>query len=364
MDDYFSDPGFVALFGAVVLARFLLPLTIFRWPLPGVVACLVLDAVDQTVFQTFGYDPPFYQGYDKAMDVFYLAMAFVATLRNWTDLAAFGIARVLFFYRQVGVVAFELSGVRALLLVFPNVFEYFFIAYESIRARWNPRRLVRRSWLLVAAAIWLFVKLPQEYWLHVAKLDFTDTLRDVAWFGPLVVTVLVVAALAVQLVVRPRLPGADHAFQLVAPPLPDELATPAARREWALANVRVWSPATLEKTLLVGLLLVLFATILPGLDPTVLRMLAWTAAFVALNVVVELALARRGFSTDSQVRSFVLRLALNAGLVAFVDQQLYDALALREALLFSLLFSTIVTAYDRYRPVYELRRSRALDAAG
>ena len=60
------------VFWAVVLARFGLPLLIPRYPLPAIVGCLVLDGVDQTIFQSFGFDPPFYQSYDKAMDVFYL----------------------------------------------------------------------------------------------------------------------------------------------------------------------------------------------------------------------------------------------------------------------------------------------------
>ena len=114
-----SDGGsalvpFEVLFGIVVTARFLLPLLILRYPLPAIIGCLVLDAVDQTVFQAFGYDPPFYQGYDKAMDVFYLGVAYVASLRNWTNLHAFNVSRFLFFYRQIGVVAFELTpGARA-----------------------------------------------------------------------------------------------------------------------------------------------------------------------------------------------------------------------------------------------------------
>ena len=37
------------IFWAVVGARFLVPLTIPRFPLPGVIAALILDAVDQTV---------------------------------------------------------------------------------------------------------------------------------------------------------------------------------------------------------------------------------------------------------------------------------------------------------------------------
>src|SRR4051812_32413314 len=107
------------VFWTVVLARFLLPLLIPRYPLPAIVACLLLDGVDQTIFQTFGFDPPNYQSYDKAMDVFYLAVAYLASLRNWTNHGAVKISRFLFFYRQVGVVAFELSGARFLLMVFP-----------------------------------------------------------------------------------------------------------------------------------------------------------------------------------------------------------------------------------------------------
>ena len=43
---------------AVVFGRLLLPLLILRYPLPALIGCLVLDGVDQTIFQLFGYDPP------------------------------------------------------------------------------------------------------------------------------------------------------------------------------------------------------------------------------------------------------------------------------------------------------------------
>ncbi|MET0999117.1 MAG: hypothetical protein ABWX73_10410, partial [Marmoricola sp.] len=152
------------VFMAVVGARFVVPLFIPSYPLPAILACLVLDGVDQTVFQSFGYDPPGYQGYDKAMDVYYLAIAYLATMRNWVSLPAFRISRFLYFFRLVGVVAFEFSGMRALLLIFPNAFEYFFIAYEAVRSRWSPVRFGFAWWAVVAALVWVFVKLPQEYW--------------------------------------------------------------------------------------------------------------------------------------------------------------------------------------------------------
>ena len=91
-----------AVFVLVVGGRFLLPLLIPCYPLPAILACLVLDGVDQTIFQAFGYDPPGYQSYDKAMDVFYLAIAYLSTLRNWTSLPAFRVGRFLYFYRLVG----------------------------------------------------------------------------------------------------------------------------------------------------------------------------------------------------------------------------------------------------------------------
>ena len=194
----------ILVFVAVVGARFLLPLTIPRYPLPGIIACLILDGIDQSIFQAFGYDPPGYQSYDKAMDVFYLAIAYLTTLRNWTSRPAYSVGRFLYFYRLVGVVAFELAQLRALLLVFPNTFEYFYIAYETVRTRWNPVRLLFASWVVVAAAIWIFVKLPQEYWIHVAQLDLTDVLTENAWAPPLLVLLLAVLAAILWFVVRPR----------------------------------------------------------------------------------------------------------------------------------------------------------------
>ena len=63
------------IFVIVVLIRFFLPLLIPRFPLPAIPGCLVVDAADQSIFQAFTDDPlPGYQAYDKALDVFYLAI--------------------------------------------------------------------------------------------------------------------------------------------------------------------------------------------------------------------------------------------------------------------------------------------------
>ena len=90
-----------------------------------------------------------YQSVDKALDIYYLSIAYLSTMRNWTSDAAFRIAQFLFYYRLVGVALFELTDERLMLLLFPNTFEYFFIAYELVRLRYDPSRISARFWLLL-----------------------------------------------------------------------------------------------------------------------------------------------------------------------------------------------------------------------
>src|SRR4051812_39145850 len=308
--------GETLVFVAVIGARFLVPLLIPRFPLPAILACLVLDAADQSIFQAFGYDPPGYQSYDKAMDVYYLAMAYLATLRNWASLPAYQVSRFLYFYRLVGVVAFELSQVRALLLIFPNTFEYFFIAYEGIRSRWRTVRWGLRWWIGVAAFIWVFIKLPQEWWIHVAQLDFTDFLADHAWAGPTIVVALLVAAGVFWVWGRPRLLPADHGWRFAADPLPEAMDTGAEQARWYAEHGAVWSYATLEKVVLLGLLSVIFAQTLPGIESSNLQLFVGIAAVVVVNAAFTLALARRDRSVESTALSFVFRTVANVALVA------------------------------------------------
>ena len=305
------------LFVLVVGVRFLLPLLIPRYPLPAIVACLVVDGIDQSIFQAFGYDPPGYQGYDKAMDVYYLAIAYMATMRNWVSPGAFQVGQFLYFYRLVGVVAFELLQSRVLLLIFPNTFEYFFIAYETVRSRWDPVRFVRRWWIVVAGLIWVFIKLPQEYWIHVAQLDVTDTLEEYDWAWPLLITLLVVLAAVLWFVVRPRLPEPDWPLRMSPDPLPEEMDTAAERAAWradshacplrdhrreggarrpAVGHLRPDPPGRRRE------------------QPGALRRAprpSWS-----LNAALVLAASRRALSVESLSVAFGVRIAVNVGLVA------------------------------------------------
>jgi hypothetical protein len=355
------------VFAAVIGARFLVPLLIPRFPLPAVVTCLILDGVDQTIFQTLGYDPPGYQGYDKAMDVYYLAIAYLSTLRNWTNGSAIGVARFLYFYRLVGVVAFELTDWRPLLLIFPNTFEYFFIAYEIVRLGWDPRRVGRRAWILTAAAIWVFIKLPQEYWIHIAQRDVTETLQQVPWLAPTLAGLMVALVAVFWFTVRPRLPARDRSWRVVADPLPAHLRTSVERDRWVATYGRLLSAGTVEKVVLIGFLCVIYGQVLPDRRSSDAELFLGVAVLVVVNGAISLWTARRSRSIESMIGAFGARVLLNSGLVllsAWLLGRGGGGLNRGGALFFVLLLSLITLLDDRYRPVRQLRRSAAGSPAG
>lgn len=356
----------VVVFVAVVGARFLVPLLIPRYPLPAIVAALILDGVDQTIFQAMGYDPPGYQGYDKAMDVYYLAIAYLSTLRNWTSRPAVHVARFLYFYRLIGVVAFELTDWRPLLLIFPNTFEYFFIAYEAYRLFWNPARVSKRQWVITAAAIWVFVKLPQEWWIHIAQLDVTDTIAEVPWFGPAIVVAVVAICLIYWFAVRPRQRPPDWSWHVVADPLPEQAATVAARNRWVAAHGRLASNRTMESVVLVGLIWVIYSQVLPGTEAGSVQMFVGTAAFVVANAAVSLWVARSARGVERALPAFAMRVLMNVAMVwaaGWLVARGGGELSEPHALFFVLLLSLITLLESRFRPVYEIRFAAA-PAAG
>ena len=360
---------------AVLAARVLVPIGVFRFPLPAMLAALVIDGLDQTIFQTFTSLPlEGYQSYDKALDVYYLSLAYLAMLRNWVSRDGFDVGRFLYYYRLIGVVIFEQTQIRAVLLVFPNTFEYFFDAYEGIRTRWDPRRLARGLLIGIAAFIWIVIKLPQEWWIHVAQLDATDLIKtgifgvsaDASWpeaiaAAPWVLVVVVVAVVALLLAARwlvlHRLPRADHPFTLDADrhqPMVDGDAIDRERRRIA---EQVVSLELLEKVVLIGLVIVIFSRMLPGADPTAVDILLAVGLLLVVNTLISSLLIRRGERPHGAIQQFVVTLAINVAMVLagqFVLEVL-RGVRLEHALVYVLLLSVIVTGYDRYRPLYKAR---------
>lgn len=366
------------VFALVVLARFIIPLFIPFFPLPAIIAALLLDGVDQTIFQVFTNLPlDGYQSYDKALDIYYLTVAYISTFRNWTNLFAFRVSRFLYYYRLVGVVLFETTQLRWLLLIFPNTFEYFFIWYEAVKLWWNPRKLSRTAIIGAAAAIWIIIKLPQEYWIHIAQNDVTDTIKGIlggapedAW-GPLIMNniVLIVAVLAalvllavvVYRLLRRNVPPAEHKLGLRADdnnphPSADEIGR--ARR--ALYS-RIFDVDLLEKIVLVGFIVYIFANILPTASAG-LNLMLYVAVLVTATTAISHVLGRRGTTVASGIVHALIVFGVNIVLtyaLAFLTRATPN---LVNVLVFQSLLAVIVTLFDRYQLFYEARFPRGAAA--
>ena len=123
----------VLVIGAIRIAG---SLPVLRWPLAGGLLAIVVDLSDlllRDVLDLGGI--PDYQAFDKWIDQVYLAAFLVVALR-WADPER-AIAVGLYLFRLVGFVAFELTGERALLLLFPNVFELWFLCVAAVH-RFRP----------------------------------------------------------------------------------------------------------------------------------------------------------------------------------------------------------------------------------
>jgi hypothetical protein len=371
-----DDPRNLTVFIAVIAARLFVPLAIPKYPIPAGIAALVIDGVDQTMFQSLTtLDLAGYQSYDKALDVYYLAIAYLSTLRNWTNLPAFAMSRFLFYYRLVGSLLFELTQLRALLLLFPNTFEYFFLFYEGVRLRWNPKRMSVATVIGAAFAIWVFIKVPQEYWIHIAQLDVTDAIKSrvfgvpldtpwstivsenlAVWIGAVVA--LAAFAVAARWAVDRYLPPADWRFSFDADAhghdVTDEEVM-AVRREHART---LWDAELFEKFALVSLMTIVFSQILPGLRATPMQTAIGVGVVILANTIVSEWFVRRGVTWQSIFVEFgAMALTNAAAAVIFVIMLPIGGGRLDAPATFFilLLLTLLVTLYDRFRPNYEVR---------
>jgi hypothetical protein len=170
MLEIFSVPlGLIVIFGL----RLLIPLTIFRWPLWGGLASLLVDAADTNIVKPFGVEIPNYTFTDKYLDTYYLTIELVVSLR-WVNRLARNTSIFLYVWRLVGIVALQITSAEYWLFIAPNLFENFFLFFvflqrigkETVEKIWlnSPKRLI-----IVLFLLWL-AKLPQELILHVWRI--------------------------------------------------------------------------------------------------------------------------------------------------------------------------------------------------
>ena len=273
-------------------------------------------ASTRSIFQAFGFDPPGYQNYDKAMDLFYLSIAYLATLRNWTRSVGrrhLAVPVLLPDGRGDGVRDHRRAHAAA------GLPEHLRVLLHRLRGR--------------AAALGPAAVQPAVLGRHRGAASGSSSScrrstgstspsstsptpgRTCRGSPPLIVGAVLVGLAILWFVVRPRLLPADWSWRVAADPLPEEMDTAAERDAWTAANVRVWSWSTLEKVVLIGLLSTIYARILPGLEVSDLRMFVGIAAYVVVNAAISIAFAKRAGTREGLAGDFGVRVVVNLGLV-------------------------------------------------
>ncbi|MFH0751828.1 MAG: hypothetical protein V2B17_08325 [Chloroflexota bacterium] len=155
----------IVLFAAFRIAT---SLPVLRWPLAGGLLAIGGDLADlllRDLVDLGGLGD--YQLLDKALDQVYLALFLIVALR-WEG-AERRVAVGLYLYRLAGLLLFVMTGERAVLLLFPNVFEFWFILVAAIHhlprpMTWTPGRVA------AILAVLTVLKLVQEWALHVGQV--------------------------------------------------------------------------------------------------------------------------------------------------------------------------------------------------
>jgi hypothetical protein len=154
-----------------VAFRVLTALPTLRWPFAGALFAVLTDFSDLFLMNAIGGIDD-YQRLDKLCDLAYM-FVFLKVALGWSGLER-GVAVGLFAYRMIGEVVFELGADRWTLLLFPNVFEFWFIAVAALH-HYRPGATLSRREAAVAFFALLLGKEAQEYFLHYDR--FLDSFR-------------------------------------------------------------------------------------------------------------------------------------------------------------------------------------------
>lgn len=356
----------------VIGARLIVPLFIPRFPLPAVIACLLIDGIDQTIFQkytTVNLDG--YQNYDKALDIYYLSIAYLSTFKNWTNKAAFQISQFLFYYRMVGDALFQITDIRALLFIFPNTFEYFFIFVSAIALFYDMRKLTTKFLIGAAAFIWIFIKLPQEYWIHIAQLDTTDFIKETIlgvpatsswnyaisqnmWVFPVIGILALALGIVIYKVIK-MLPKPDHKFTIT--PVVSEKITAAALPKDFTKLLKLKRNDFIEKIVFVGLIAVIFAHIFPSFQATNVEIFMGVIFIILVNAAFSsLLLKHTGFKIETLNKFFFMFIVNVVAAFIFANILAGERQVSYLIILFMAYLLTLITVlYDRFKPYYEVR---------
>lgn len=162
----------------VILIRLLVPLLILRFQLAGSLLAIIADNLDVVIVDYLGVkDFRPYNQIDKSLDT-YFALIQGYTILFWKNKIAKSIGFALLTYRLIGVIIYELTNLRVLLLIFPNIFLPFYIGYLAI-IRFSKKDLSKsyRAFIPLLVVVTVY-KLAHEYMLHIAQFPIYSVIKN------------------------------------------------------------------------------------------------------------------------------------------------------------------------------------------
>ena len=109
---------------------------------------------------------PSYQNFDKWLDLVYmLTFLYVSVGWNGNDKI---ISVILFMVRITGLLVFEFTHLRIVLLYFPNIFEFWFL-FVAGRKHYYPEYVMNLKTTMIALVVCSVLKFIQEFVLHAWK---------------------------------------------------------------------------------------------------------------------------------------------------------------------------------------------------
>ena len=219
--------------------------------------------------------------------------------------------------------------------------------------RQDPLKLTKRLLIIIAAFIWIYIKLPQELWIHIIQPNYPDLITDNPW--TLLVAAVWFAGIAAFAwwLLKEKQTGRQVSFK--ADPIPPELALKAEQRSTTSKSNRFLDAALIEKIAMISLLSVIFAQVLPDVKASGIQIAIGVALLVIVNTALSHWLSRRGTEWRSILQEFVVMTLVNFSLILAADFLLprFDgSINLSSTLFFVLLLTLNVTLYDRYHQVY------------
>jgi hypothetical protein len=107
-------------------------LPVLRWPLAGAIIAMLVDLSDLFMMDLIHLGGvKDYQAFDKYLDQVYMLTFLAVALRRQPPVRNISIA--LYVYRLAGFIVFEVTESRDLLLLFPNVFEFWFVFVAGLK---------------------------------------------------------------------------------------------------------------------------------------------------------------------------------------------------------------------------------------